>query len=191
MARKGRRRSKSNDEVLGALMILPSLYVYMKTQSLGLAIFTFIILIFGLIAFLVIKKQIINSRLIRSGILEIDKMDGVQFEQYLKALFENLNYKAKTTKASNDFGADLLLQGSKKIVVQAKRYNKSVGIKAVQEVIPAKTHYNCDEAWVVTNNYFTNSAKSLAKSNGVILIDRDKLQNMILKIKDSAPNKIS
>ena len=49
---------------------------------------------------------------------------------------------------TGDFGADL----DNYIVVQAKRYSKKVGVKAVQEVVAAKAHYGCREGIVVTSN---------------------------------------
>ena len=46
----------------------------------------------------------------QSGIYDIDKMSGHQFEKYLGSLFPALGYKTEITKASNDFGADLILR---------------------------------------------------------------------------------
>ncbi|MEG0473449.1 MAG: restriction endonuclease, partial [Solibacillus sp.] len=40
--------------------------------------------------------------------------------------------------------------------------------------------YNATEAWVVTNSHFTKQAKKLADINGVYLIDRDELIDIIL-----------
>ena len=39
--------------------------------------------------------------------------------------------------------------------------------------------YNCHVGVVMTNNYFTAGAKQLAEKNGILLWDRDKLQQMI------------
>jgi HJR/Mrr/RecB family endonuclease len=39
--------------------------------------------------------------------------------------------------------------------------------------------YGCRQALVVTNSVFTSSAQALAASNGVVLWDRNKLQEMI------------
>ncbi|AVF28844.1 restriction endonuclease [Paenibacillus larvae] len=121
---------------------------------------------------------------LRSGIQDIDKMDGRQFEFYLKALFDKLGYKAEVTKGSHDFGADLVFDGKKRIVVQAKRYGykDKVGIKAVQEVYAAKTYYKAKEAWVITNSKYSGSAKELAKACEVTLMDRNDLQNFIVKV---------
>ncbi|MFC9600854.1 restriction endonuclease [Peribacillus butanolivorans] len=40
-------------------------------------------------------------------------------------------------------------------------------------------YYNVTGAIVVMNQYFTPAAVELAKANGVKLIDRDKLANMV------------
>ncbi|NER45101.1 restriction endonuclease [Bacillus megaterium NBRC 15308 = ATCC 14581] len=103
-------------------------------------------------------------------------MNGIQFENYLGVLFKSLGYKAQVTRTSHDYGADLIIvKDNKKIVVQAKRYSKKVGISSVQQIVGAKNYYKADEVWVITNNYFTQPAINLAYANNVILIDRDSL----------------
>ncbi|WP_342591586.1 restriction endonuclease [Paenibacillus shirakamiensis] len=79
------------------------------------------------------------------------------------------------------------------MVVQAKRYSKNVGLKAVQEVQGAKAHYKASEAWVVTNSDYTQQAYNLAKSNQVKLINRDQLIEQLLQMKSKmdTPNNIA
>lgn len=121
------------------------------------------------------ERQRIN-RLRASDIMNIDDMTGLEFEYYLEELFSCLGYRAKKTKDSGDFGADVIIEKNGiKTAVQAKRYKKPVGIRAVQEVISSKAYYNCDTAIVITNNTFTNAAKELASRAGVELWDRSKL----------------
>lgn len=142
-------------------------------------------IILGLVLFRLcfekLKTWRVHKRLAKSGIRDIDRMDGYQFEVYLRVLFKEKGYKPIVTKKSGDFGADLILSGEKKIVVQAKRYGikNRVSIGAVQEVFAAKSFYIADEAWVVTNSHYTKSAKTLAKACGVILLDRYTLQEFI------------
>ncbi|SEL29734.1 restriction endonuclease [Paenibacillus sp. OK003] len=139
----------------------------------------------GIIVLTVIIQQKHAERLKRSGIAEIDKMDGVQFEHYLGHLFRSQGFKAEVTKAAGDYRADLVIsKDGKRIVVQAKRYKKNVGLKAVQEVQGAKAHYRANGAWVVTNSNYTEQAYQLAKSNGVRLIARDELVEMLLTMKE-------
>ncbi|OAB43692.1 restriction endonuclease [Paenibacillus antarcticus] len=137
------------------------------------------------IAALIARKLKHEARLKSSGIAEIDKMEGVQFEQYLGHLFRSQGYKAEVTQATGDYGADLVLsKDGKRIVVQAKRYSKNVGLKAVQEVRGAVAHYRASAAWVVTNRDYTEQAYKLAKSNNVRLISRDELIEMLLQMKE-------
>ena len=134
-----------------------------------------------------IKERIFLKRMARSGIRDIDKMDGYQFEVYLKSLFKELGYKPYVTKKSNDFGADLILKGKNTTVIQAKRYKvkSKVSISAIQEIYAAKAYYKADEAWVITNSLFTKSAKALAEACGVKLLDRGDLQQFINSINPS------
>lgn len=137
-----------------------------------------------------INTQRKNKLLLQSGIYDIDKMKGEEFEEYLKLLYQKLGYNVSTTPRSGDFGADLVLKkDGKKIVVQVKRYSKSVGIKAVQEIIPAIRHYNASQAWVITNSSFTSPAVQLAQSNNVRLIDRELLVQLILDVKQREQTK--
>lgn len=112
---------------------------------------------------------------------KIDEMDGREFELFARTLllkngFENIN----VTQASCDFGVDIIAEKEcVKYAIQCKRYNSSVGISAVQEVIASKSLHDCHIACVLTNNFFTPAAIELAKKNLVILWDRRELQKFI------------
>lgn len=123
-------------------------------------------------------------RLRKAGMKEIDEMTGEEFERFLGRLFKKRGFRVSYTKASGDYGADLLLKDREgTIAVQAKRYSSTVGVKAIQEVIGALKMYDATEAWVITNNYFTKQAQKLAETNDVYLIDRDELIELILDTK--------
>lgn len=124
-------------------------------------------------------------RLAKSNMFEIDKMSGEEFETYLEILFRNDGYKVTHTgNSKGDFGADLVLEkDGKRVAVQAKRWNETVGEKAIQEVVSSKAIYNCQEAMVVTNRWFSFQAQRLAKVNGVMLWNRNDLVNAILRIR--------
>ena len=172
------RRKKKDplSELLGGLVLFILVVTYFMTKSIfaafigGVLIFSVILIVIGYM------NATLRKKINRSGILEVDKMTGIQFEKFLMLRYRSMGYIVKETPISGDFGADLVLhRGSRKIVVQAKRYSKTVGLKAVQEVSSAKPHYKADDAWVVTNNYFTVAAKQLAATNDVKLINRDEL----------------
>ena len=122
-----------------------------------------------------------HKLILECGITEIDLMEGYMFEEYLSVVLFYLGYKVRLTQKSRDYGADLILTDpatNQTTVVQAKRYNKATGIKCVQEVIGARQHYRANDAWVVSTSTFTPAAESLAKENGVRLIDRKELIEM-------------
>jgi len=108
-------------------------------------------------------------------------MDGYEFEKYAANLLAKNGFqKVEVTKCSSDFGVDIIaFKDDIKYAIQCKRYSSSVGIKAVQEVIGSKAMNNCHVAVVLTNNYFTKSAKELAQKNNVLLWDKDKLNELI------------
>lgn len=113
--------------------------------------------------------------LLETDITKLDIMQGYEFEELVKTVYFYLGYKAELTKKSRDYGADVLLEdeSGKKIVVQVKRYNNTVGTKSVQEIAGAKSHYAASDAWVVTNSHFSEAAETLARETNVRLIDRD------------------
>jgi restriction system protein len=127
-----------------------------------------------------VPNQLRKERLRRSGIAVIDTMDGVEFEQRLAHLYAFFGYKVSDTAVTGDFGADLVMdKDGERTVVQAKRYEGNVGIEAVQQVIGAKAHYGATAAIVVTNSMFTPAALTLAQSNGVLMVDRSQLIDML------------
>lgn len=130
----------------------------------------------GSIAFGIVKRIMRARRLARSGIADIDQFGGKMFEEYLEVLFKRLGYGVERTKFVGDFGGDLVLgKDGVRTVVQAKRWTKSVGVKAVQEVVAAKGYYDCDKSMVVSNSRYTKQAQELARKNKVQLWDRDML----------------
>lgn len=118
-----------------------------------------------------------QRRYLRSSLKKIDRFSGEEFEEYLCAVFRRRGYRVEMTDSSHDFGADLIVSRSGyRMVVQAKRYQKNVGVEAVQQVIGSMRYYDADYAMVVTNSYFTSSAIKLAEANDVLLWDRDQLE---------------
>jgi len=141
------------------------------------------VLLVQLLAF--IRQQ---RRLARSGILEIDTMDGPTFEQYLATMFRRLGYRVEVVgSARGDYGGDLVIRTNGiRTIVQAKRYRgKKVGIKAVQEAHTARAMYDCAEAMVVTNSVFSQQAQKTARKTDVRLWDRDELIKNLLKTQDA------
>ena len=107
---------------------------------------------------------------------DIDLLSGYEFEEFLSKLFNKLGYSSHLTPKSGDQGIDLVVEkNQRKYGVQVKCFSSKVSNSAIQEVVAGIGHYNCDKGIVITNNYFTQSAIDLARTNSVILWDRDTL----------------
>jgi len=114
-----------------------------------------------------------KNREILEILKEIDSLTGKEFELFVSLMFKANGYKCKLTPDSHDFGADIIaLKNDRKCVIQAKRSITPIGIKAVQEIIGAIKYYGAQQGYVVTNNYFSQSARELARANNILLLDR-------------------
>ncbi len=100
------------------------------------------------------------------------KMTGYEYEHKAADYLRRKGYwGVKVTQASGDYGIDITAhKGKKKYAVQCKYYSSPVGIAAVQQAYAGKSHYNCTDAMVITNNTFTQAAKTLAAENKVKLL---------------------
>ncbi|WDM24447.1 restriction endonuclease [Paenibacillus polymyxa] len=166
-------------------MLLERLLAY-KELGIGLIV---LLVLFALIIRGLIRGR--RNRILRDldprkiGIQDIDRMeDGSEFELYLQRLLSALGYKDiyKTT-GSRDFGADLVFTDREgvRVVIQAKRYGVQhpVGLGAVQEIYTSMRYYAADKSLVITSGRYTESCKTLAAVNGVKLLDRNDLIDMI------------
>lgn len=166
-------------------MLLEQLSAYRELGIGFLVVFMLLVLIIrGLIRGR--RNQILRDLDPRKiGIQDIDRMeDGSEFELYLLRLLSALGYKDiyKTT-GSRDFGADLVFTDREgaRVVIQAKRYGVQhpVGLGAVQEIYTSMRYYAAEKSVVITSGRYTESCKTLAAVNGVKLLDRNDLVDMI------------
>lgn len=128
------------------------------------------------------ENQIAPSELL---LMKIDSLStsGIYFERVLCEILKANGYTdVETTKASNDYGIDVLAEkDGVTYAIQCKCYSSTVGNKAVQEAYTGKDFYNRMVAVVATNSTFSKSAIETAKTTRVLLWDRQKLKDMIAK----------
>lgn len=106
---KAKQKEEALQALLGLCLLASFIVTYTTTESIQASITVGIIVFVIFIAVSIYIGMKRTERLKRSGIAEIDKMDGVQFEKYLGLLLRSQGYDVKVTKASGDFGADLML----------------------------------------------------------------------------------
>jgi len=181
-------RRKKPAENLGFLFLLIPLIIggliapFLNLQPLILITVSALIIftILGIFIILFIRSQE-TQKLKAIVISKVDRMTGVEFEKYVGEILKSQGYSVQFTATSGDYGIDIIaIRASERLGIQLKRYSGHVGIEAVQQAYAGLVHYNCNKAWVITNNYFTKAAKNLAEDNKVELFDRDKLSEWIL-----------
>jgi restriction system protein len=164
--------------IIGRAILAPfGLQSALYSLAVGLAVLiSFVVVLVGIW----FKTRYRRLRAIR--LADIEYMEGLDFEQYVCRLMEHQGYgDVQNVRGSGDFGVDILAeQNGTRYAVQVKRYKGKVSRRAVSDAVAGKYHFNCDLAMVVTNSYFTASAKQLAQSTNCTLVDRDTLADWIL-----------
>lgn len=116
---------------------------------------------------------------------DYDDMDGWEFEEYVGELLVRDGFiHVEVTRGSGDQGVDVLAErDGTSYAIQCKHYQGKISNKAVQEAYAGAEFYGCDVPVVVTNSWFTPSAKELADEIGVELWDRDELNRLVRRTK--------
>lgn len=114
---------------------------------------------------------------------DLEQMDPIAFEYFVRDLFRANGYKAITTPTTKDFGADVIAKKGKEIIaIQVKHRNSSdwsVSNDAVQQVVAAMANYKANRAMVITNGTFTEHALAQALPNNTLMIDGKQLYRMV------------
>jgi len=107
-------------------------------------------------------------------------MEGKEFEFFLKVFFQKQGDSVEMVPPARSNGADLVIKRSDAAtVIRVKRQSQPVDHEAVEQVLGARISEKADQAWVITNNYYTDEAKESASKSDVKLFDRDDVMAMI------------
>lgn len=122
-----------------------------------------------------------SSRVTYTGISDVDGMDGHTFEHWCAELLKKNGFvNVEVTQGSGDQGVDILaVKDGIKYAIQCKCYSSDLGNKPVQEVNTGRAIYHCQIGAVMTNRYFTAGGKEAAEATGILLWDRDNLEEML------------
>lgn len=100
-----------------------------------------------------------------------DSISPLDFERYCCEFLRLIGWRAETTKASGDQGADIIAwRDGVRVICQCKKYAKAVGNKAVQEAFSAKQFYRATAGAVISNAPFTRGARELAVATDIRLL---------------------
>lgn len=93
----------------------------------------------------------------------------------------------RTTSPTNDGGIDGIINedrlGLNKIAIQAKRYDKSnkIGVPLLQSFVGALMGKGVTKGVFITTSSFTKGAIDYASNQSIILIDGDKLADLMIE----------
>lgn len=119
-----------------------------------------------------------------SGVAETDSLSGREFEHWVAQFLTELGFQVELTPYSGDFGADIVATwNGVRIAVQVKSGHTNMGVAAIQQVVGARFYYDCEQAMVITNQYFTDQAVLLAQATGVQLRHRTDLARKLAELK--------
>lgn len=116
----------------------------------------------------------------------IDDLSGIEFEGLIDKLLTKMGLVTETTKQSGDGGIDLVVHDSRpisggKYIVQCKRSSSTIGEPVIRDLYGTTMSENASKGILITTNYFTPHAKDFAEEKQIELIDRDKLNELLVK----------
>lgn len=128
-------------------------------------------------------KLLHNIKYSYTNVEQFNGMDGHEFEYACADILRKNGFdNVEVTRGSGDFGVDIIARkGNLNYAIQCKCYNHKLNNAPIQEVVAGMSAYNCNAAAVMTNQYFTEPAKELARINNVELWDADVLSQMMSK----------
>ncbi len=177
--------------LVAGFVVALALFLYPKSEdprwileAALLLVLLWVITMFGFLSSRIIRGGYELFQRVRSNkrfryitLKDIDQMEGDHFEAYI-AYFLRLNgfKRIKITQYQGDQGIDIIAHKKKESYgIQCKRWSRNVGNSAVQETYAGQGFYKLDHGLVITNSFYTQSAKSLAAQLNIELIDRNDL----------------
>ena len=118
-------------------------------------------------------------------LIDIDRLNPNLFEATIATLYSKQGFEIYLTPYSNDKGVDVVvLKKGENYLIQVKQTKSLVGNDAIQEICTAQKYYENKfsakfNLLTITNNEYSSSAKILANSNGIQLLNRHHLESLI------------
>ena len=103
-------------------------------------------------------------------VTDINSLDDRDFEIFCAEVFQKQGFKVELTSKTNDYGRDIILNGS--IYVECKRFNEngSVGRPILQKLLGSMDMFNINKGIVITTGKYTNTAIETANMSGKLIL---------------------
>lgn len=116
--------------------------------------------------------------------LNLLSIDPVEFEHLIANLLVRMGLETQLTKASHDGGVDIVALDNRpilggKIVIQAKRYKRTVPVSCVRDLYGAMQHEGASKAILVTTSKLGADAWQFAEGKPLQLIEGQQLLELL------------
>jgi restriction system protein len=136
----------------------------------------------------IVDFNMVDPRFIEHGevLTELDKRPNLmelspgEFETLVTNLFEKMGLETKLTQASRDGGVDCVAYDQRpilggKVVIQAKRYQHTVGVSAVRDLFGTMHNEGANKGILVTTSDYGKAAFDFANGKPIELINGSNL----------------
>ena len=107
-----------------------------------------------------------------------------EFESLITNLFEKMGLEARETQPSRDGGVDCVAWDTRpvfggKVVIQAKRYTKLVGVSAVRDLYGTMQNERANKGILVRTSWYGKASYEFASGKPLELLDRTNLKYLL------------
>ncbi|MEV8325454.1 restriction endonuclease [Kitasatospora sp. NPDC056731] len=115
---------------------------------------------------------------------DLFEMDPIEFEELIAELFRLRGFRVMTTARSGDVGVDVVAEDldpvtGGKIVIQAKRYRKTVSPTAVRDLESTVRHHGANKGILVTTAGFGRGSYSYIEGKPLTLVSGPELVELL------------
>ncbi|MFJ9608837.1 restriction endonuclease [Kitasatospora sp. NPDC101176] len=115
---------------------------------------------------------------------DLFEMDPIEFEELIAELFRLRGFRVMTTARSGDVGVDVVAEDldpvtGGKIVIQAKRYRKTVPPTAVRDLESTVRHHGANKGILVTTAGFGRGSYSYIEGKPLTLVSGPELVELL------------
>lgn len=110
------------------------------------------------------------------------RMSGVEFEQMVGELFEDMGFSIEMTPPSGDDGVDLeIRKNQKRYVVQCKQQKRRASPEIARALLGSQLDQHADGAILVCTGGFSIKTQEFAQRNSIWLVSVDDLTKLALE----------
>lgn len=118
--------------------------------------------------------------------MDLQKINGYEFEEIMAILFKKMGFEVEETTLAGDGGIDLIIYSSEyiysgKYIVQCKHWTSSVGQPCIRDLYGVVMSERANKGILITTSSFTTQAIEFAADKNLELIDGIKLNHLLNK----------